>query len=189
MILPLTLPGIAAGSLLVFIPAVGEFVIPDLLGGPRYADDRPAAVGRVLRQCRLAGRGGDRGRAGRGLAVPLLAAQRLLEREARGMSDAGPRGWFGSRRWRSALAFSTCRSRCWSLYSFNASRLVTVWAGFSTRWYAALLSDDKFRDAALTSLEIAAMAATLALVLGTCAGLGDGAVSRAFPAAPCSALC
>jgi putrescine transport system permease protein len=35
VILPLTLPGIAAGMLLVFIPAVGEFVIPDLLGGPR----------------------------------------------------------------------------------------------------------------------------------------------------------
>jgi putrescine transport system permease protein len=34
VIVPLTLPGIAAGSLLVFIPAVGEFVIPDLLGGP-----------------------------------------------------------------------------------------------------------------------------------------------------------
>jgi putrescine transport system permease protein len=32
--LPLSLPGVAAGALLVFIPAVGEFVIPDLLGGP-----------------------------------------------------------------------------------------------------------------------------------------------------------
>ncbi|MEC9345712.1 MAG: ABC transporter permease subunit [Pseudomonadota bacterium] len=32
--LPLSLPGIAAGSLLVFIPAAGEFVIPELLGGP-----------------------------------------------------------------------------------------------------------------------------------------------------------
>ena len=31
--LPLTIPGIVAGSLLVFIPATGEFVIPDLLGG------------------------------------------------------------------------------------------------------------------------------------------------------------
>jgi putrescine transport system permease protein len=31
--LPLSLPGIAAGSLLVLIPAIGEFVIPDLLGG------------------------------------------------------------------------------------------------------------------------------------------------------------
>ena len=32
--LPLSLPGILAGSALVFVPAVGEFVIPDLLGGP-----------------------------------------------------------------------------------------------------------------------------------------------------------
>jgi len=56
-------------------------------------------------------------------------------------------------------------------YSFNASRLVTIWGGFSTHWYGALLEDDKFRAAALTSLEIGVMAATIALVLGTCAGL------------------
>jgi putrescine transport system permease protein len=41
--LPLSLPGVAAGSLLVFIPAVGEFVIPDLLGGPAAP-----MIGRVL---------------------------------------------------------------------------------------------------------------------------------------------
>jgi len=46
------------------------------------------------------------------------------------------------------------------LYSFNASRLVTVWAGFSTRWYGALLHDEAFGAAALTSLEVAAMAAS-----------------------------
>ena len=56
-------------------------------------------------------------------------------------------------------------------YSFNASRLVTIWGGWSTRWYRVLLEDDKFRGAALTSLEIAVMAASIALVLGTCAGL------------------
>ncbi len=56
-------------------------------------------------------------------------------------------------------------------YSFNASRLVTIWGGFSTRWYGVLLEDDKFRGAALTSLEIGVMAASIALVLGTCAGL------------------
>ncbi|HJT08024.1 MAG TPA: ABC transporter permease subunit [Stellaceae bacterium] len=43
VILPLTLPGIAAGALLVFIPAVGEFVIPDLLGGTRTL-----MIGKVL---------------------------------------------------------------------------------------------------------------------------------------------
>jgi putrescine transport system permease protein len=56
-------------------------------------------------------------------------------------------------------------------YSFNGSRLVTIWGGFSTRWYVALLDNEKYRAAALTSLEIAVMAASLALVLGTCAGL------------------
>jgi putrescine transport system permease protein len=40
---PLSLPGIIAGSLLVFIPAVGEFVIPELLGGPDSI-----MIGRVL---------------------------------------------------------------------------------------------------------------------------------------------
>ncbi len=63
-------------------------------------------------------------------------------------------------------------------YSFNESRLVTVWAGFSTRWYAALLEDDKFRAAALTSLEIGVMAASIALVLGTCAGLAMNRFAR-----------
>jgi putrescine transport system permease protein len=63
-------------------------------------------------------------------------------------------------------------------YSFNASRLVTIWAGFSTRWYGALLEDDKFRAAALTSLEIGVMAATIALVLGTCAGLAMNRFAR-----------
>jgi putrescine transport system permease protein len=63
-------------------------------------------------------------------------------------------------------------------YSFNASRLVTIWGGFSTRWYGALLEDDKFRAAALTSLEIGVMAATIALVIGTCAGLAMNRFTR-----------
>ena len=64
------------------------------------------------------------------------------------------------------------------VYSFNSSRLVTVWAGFSTRWYGALLEDEKYLDAALTSLEIAVMAATIALVLGTCAGFAMNRFGR-----------
>jgi putrescine transport system permease protein len=56
------------------------------------------------------------------------------------------------------------------VYSFNASRLVTVWAGFSTRWYGELAQNEAIRAAALTSLEVAVSAATGALVLGTLAG-------------------
>ena len=56
------------------------------------------------------------------------------------------------------------------VYSFNASRLVTVWAGFSTRWYEQLLHNDQIKGAALISLEVALSAASGALVLGTLAG-------------------
>src|SRR4051794_23764027 len=82
VILPLTLPGVAAGILLVFIPMVGEFVIPDLLGGSgtlmigkvlwqEFFDnvDWPAASAIALALVIV-------------LSIPLLWAQRLLAREA-----------------------------------------------------------------------------------------------------------
>ncbi len=52
-------------------------------------------------------------------------------------------------------------------YSFNASKLVTVWAGFSTRWYGELFQDRQLIDAVLTSFQIAVSAATAAVILGT----------------------
>jgi putrescine transport system permease protein len=66
------------------------------------------------------------------------------------------------------------------IYSFNGSRLVTVSAGFSTRWYGELLDNEAFRAAAVTSLEVATMAATLSLVLGTAAGFSMSRFTR-FP--------
>jgi putrescine transport system permease protein len=57
------------------------------------------------------------------------------------------------------------------IYSFNASRLVTVWAGWSTRWYAELLHDEAMLNAAWTSLRLALLSATAATVLGTLAAL------------------
>jgi putrescine transport system permease protein len=57
------------------------------------------------------------------------------------------------------------------VYSFNSSRLVTVWGGFSTKWYGALLHNDQILNAAFLSLKVAAISATLAVVLGTLAGL------------------
>ena len=81
VILPLTLPGIAGGSLLVLIPATGEFVIPDLLGGPstlmigkvlwdEFFNNRDWPVAAAVAVVLVAA-----------LAIPLLAAQRFLERE------------------------------------------------------------------------------------------------------------
>ncbi|HTS94360.1 MAG TPA: ABC transporter permease subunit [Stellaceae bacterium] len=64
------------------------------------------------------------------------------------------------------------------VYSFNASRLVTVWAGFSTRWYGELLQNAAIGDAAWTSLRIAAISASAALALGTVAGFVLARISR-----------
>jgi putrescine transport system permease protein len=79
--LPLSLPGIIAGSLLVMIPAVGEFVIPDLLGGPdtlmigkvlwqEFFDNHDWPVASAVAVVLIAA-----------LAVPILLAQRFVERE------------------------------------------------------------------------------------------------------------
>ena len=81
VILPLILPGIAAGSLLVFVPAIGEFVIPDLLGGPdtlmigkvlwdEFFNNRDWPVASAVAVVLTAV-----------LAVPILVAQKYFERE------------------------------------------------------------------------------------------------------------
>jgi putrescine transport system permease protein len=64
------------------------------------------------------------------------------------------------------------------VYSFNESRLVTVWAGFSTRWYGELLRDRQIIEAALMSLRIAFLAATMATLLGTLAGFALARMGR-----------
>src|SRR5690606_27757395 len=57
------------------------------------------------------------------------------------------------------------------LFSFNENRLVTVWSGFSLKWYGELFRDPQMLSAAWLSLQIAAITATIALVLGTLAAV------------------
>lgn len=57
------------------------------------------------------------------------------------------------------------------VYSFNASRLATVWGGWSTKWYVSLFSNRQVREALILSLEIAVVSATIATILGTMAGI------------------
>ncbi len=57
------------------------------------------------------------------------------------------------------------------LYSFNESRLVTVWAGFSTKWYAELWRNAQLIDSIRVSLLVAFVSASLATILGTMAAL------------------
>jgi putrescine transport system permease protein len=64
--------------------------------------------------------------------------------------------------------------------SFNASRLVTAWDGFSLRWYVTLWHDQALIGATLLSLRIAAASATLALIVGTLAGYALARFGRFF---------
>jgi len=57
------------------------------------------------------------------------------------------------------------------IFSFNASRLVTVWGGWSTRWYVELFQDRAMLEAAWVTLRIAVVSATAATVLGTLAAI------------------
>ncbi len=57
------------------------------------------------------------------------------------------------------------------VYSFNSSRLVTVWAGFSTKWYGELFNNEQFLDAALVTLKVGIASSCIATVLGTIAAL------------------
>ena len=57
------------------------------------------------------------------------------------------------------------------IYSFNASRLVTVWGGWSLRWYGEFFNDRAMIDAAWMSLRVAAASATIATLLGTLAAI------------------
>ena len=151
--LPLSLPGIIAGALLVFIPMCGEFVIPDLLGGPDTL-----MIGKVLWDEFFTNRDWPLASA---VAVAMLvllvaadgaAAQRYLTGGAADMINRRVPP-FLARMLTLGFVFLYGPIVSVIVYSFNASRLVTVWAGFSTRWYGELLQNepDQERRAASAS--------------------------------------
>ncbi|AHD02755.1 MULTISPECIES: ABC transporter permease [Leisingera] len=55
------------------------------------------------------------------------------------------------------------------IFSFNESKLVTVWAGFSTKWYGELFQNEAFLNAAWVTIKVAVFSSTMATVLGTIA--------------------
>jgi putrescine transport system permease protein len=57
------------------------------------------------------------------------------------------------------------------VYSFNESRLVTVWSGFSVKWYGELFRDQQMMDAAWVSIQVAFWTACASVVLGTMAAM------------------
>ena len=73
------------------------------------------------------------------------------------------------------------------IYSFNESRLVTIWTEFSVKWYLELLEDRQLMDAFFLSLQIACSTAFMSVLLGTIAAYVLVKFGR-FLARPCSAV-
>ncbi|MEL6979420.1 MAG: ABC transporter permease subunit [Pseudomonadota bacterium] len=82
---------------------------------------------------------------------------------------AGRFGWFSATSVTLGFAFLYLPILILIAFSFNESRLVTVWAGFSTKWYGEVLSNKAFLDAAWVTLKVALISSTVATVLGTLA--------------------
>jgi putrescine transport system permease protein len=84
---------------------------------------------------------------------------------------SGSLTWFNATALTLGFAFLYVPILILVVFSFNASRAVTVWGGFSTQWYAALLRNQALMDAAWVTVRIALVSATLATVLGTMAAI------------------
>ena len=137
---PLAVPGIIAGCFLVFIPAVGEFVIPDLLGG-----SDTLMIGKVLWTEFFNNRDWPLASAVAVLlllvlVVPIALFQRQQATAHRGAALMG-RGFtrFTATALTLGFAFLYLPIVLLVIFSFNASKLVTVWGGFSLQWYAVML--------------------------------------------------
>ena len=133
--LPLSKTGIVAGSMLVFVPAVGEFVIPDLVGG---SDN--LMIGKVLWMTFFEQNNWPLASALAVVMVLLLVVpitfyhryeNRQLEKEGK-MANKQKLSWFLKAMLFLGLAFLYIPLIVLVVYSFNDSKLVTIWGGFST---------------------------------------------------------
>ena len=166
MTFPLSLPGVAAGAALVFIPVLGMFAIPDLVGGTDGI-----MIGNLIKSQFLDSRDWPFGSA---LSIALTGCILLLV--ALGMGAARPQApmrrpyllWSAT-----ALVylFLYVPLVIVVLYSFNDSRLNAEWVGFTLDWYRKLFGNRDMLQATANSLVIALVSASVATLLGTLAGV------------------
>ena len=173
---PLSLPGVYAGCLLAFIPMVGEFVIPDLLGGNDTAligktlwteffnnQDWPLSSAIAVGMLAI-------------LVVPIVLLQKAQARadvrsQVSGGQGARTWSWVGLSAVTLGLAFIYLPILLVVVFSFNESRLVTLWSGFSLKWYGLLFQNTQLLASAFLSFKLAVASATAATGLGVLAAL------------------
>ena len=84
---------------------------------------------------------------------------------------SGRFSWFNATALTLGFAFLYVPILLLIVFSFNESQLVTVWGGFSTKWYGELLGNQQYLDAAWVTLRVAFVSATVSTILGTMAAL------------------
>src|SRR5207302_4379478 len=120
---------------------------------------------RRFRRGRIAGAAGAAIIALRPAATPSARRRELMARKVNSISP------FNITALALGLAFLYLPIVILVIYSFNASRLVTVWGGWSLRWYAELIQDRAMLESAWVTLRIAFLSASASTVLGTLAAL------------------
>ena len=166
VILPLTMPGIIAGCLLVLLPAMGMFYVADLLGGAKVL-----LVGNVIKSEFLISRNWPFGSAiSIGLTV-LMALLIFVYYRANKLLNKKVEFRIMSRLLRNAFMFVVYAYLYIPIIilvtnSFNEDRYGLSWKGFSWNWYERLFNNDTLIQAAIHSVTIAFFAATLATIVG-----------------------
>lgn len=173
--LPMTLPGVITGCIFVFVPSLGNFVVPELLGG-----GKTVLVGNLVRDQFLEARdwpfGATLALVMIVLLVALFAVQSLVARRyAVPMRAGGPParrpGWL---RLPLVVCFLFLYIPILTLVvmSFNASDSPYDFSGFSFEWYGELLGDSELLEALRNTLVVAFGATAIATVLGTLLAIG-----------------
>jgi spermidine/putrescine transport system permease protein len=179
VLLPLTLPGVVAGSIFVFVPSMGNFIVPELLGG-----GQKIMVGNLIQQQFLQTRdwpfGATLAVALIAIMLVLLAGQAAVLRREQGTAERSPAREGGGRRGRGWLrahvglvfAFLYLPIVVLVGLSFNETGLPTAWGGFSMRWYRSVISNAPILRSVRTTLIVAVAVTAISTVLGTLLAVG-----------------
>ncbi len=183
IILPLVKPGVIAGSILVFIPSLGAYVTPRVLGGGKNL-----MLGNLIELQFGQGRNWPLGAA---LSLTLLAIVMIaliftcvrLKKTAVDMVIR--RGAFVIKRMPGlpCLALACFFALYMPLaplvvYSFNEGNNIALWEGISLRWYREAWDNELVQSAAIRSLVVATVASVIATVLATMVALARPAPDR-----------
>ncbi|WGS44634.1 ABC transporter permease subunit [Burkholderia sp. JSH-S8] len=183
VVMPACMPGIRAGIALVFVPALGAYVVPDLLGGAKSM-----MVGNLVQLAFTSDRNWPLGAALSVALIGLVGLAAWFARRAplipvRGAGGRDSTATYPGVAWIALpmLAFLYAPILALVVTSFYAGPSALVWQGFALDGYAQVLADENLVRAALTSFCLAGLTVAIVTVVAVPAaiGIGDGSAGIA----------